>query len=154
VLTSTDEVQIDVDDGVVSLQGAVDSYFDRRHYEDVVASVVSVKSIVNELEVDAIAEGYYPPYLYEWNPITSPVYEHGVGAEGMTDPELLEQIEDALYWSPYVNEDRVTVAVKGGIATLSGNVPTRYAARVAVEKAYREGAVSVIDNLTVNVYPS
>lgn len=68
----------------------------------------------------------------------------------MRDQELKAEIEDELWWSPFVNGDRIRVQVQGGVATLHGTVENQDEIADAVENAYEAGAKRVISRLWVN----
>lgn len=53
-----------------------------------------------------------------------------------TDSQLQKDVMDELQWEPRVDHANIGVAVKDGIVTLSGFVPT-YASKIAAEKATR-----------------
>ncbi|GJL63753.1 MAG: hypothetical protein NPIRA04_24070 [Nitrospirales bacterium] len=65
------------------------------------------------------------------------------------DFEIREDIRDELDGSPYVDEDRVRVKVRRGVATLTGTVEDRGSMVAAVENAYEGGARKVINKLQV-----
>jgi len=65
------------------------------------------------------------------------------------DLEIREDIRDELDGSPYVDEDRVRVKVRRGVATLTGTVEDRGSMVAAVENAYEGGARKVINKLQV-----
>jgi osmotically-inducible protein OsmY len=66
-----------------------------------------------------------------------------------TDWEILEDIEDQLFWSPYVDEEDVNVTVHDGVVTLTGAVDTWAERMTAEENAYDGGAKDVVNHLTV-----
>ncbi len=68
------------------------------------------------------------------------------------DRELRQDIRDELAFSPFVDEERVHVKVRRGVATLTGTVEDRSAMVAAVENAYEGGARRVVNKLRVNRY--
>lgn len=68
----------------------------------------------------------------------------------MRDRELKEKIEEELWWSPFVNEEQISVRVQDGVAILHGTVENRGEIADAVENAYEAGAKRVISRLWVN----
>jgi osmotically-inducible protein OsmY len=66
-----------------------------------------------------------------------------------TDFQIERDIEDELFWSPFVDADEVTVEVTEGVATLTGTVDTRNERAWAAENAREGGAVSVRNQLAV-----
>jgi osmotically-inducible protein OsmY len=69
------------------------------------------------------------------------------------DGEIKKDIEDELWWSPFVDEGDVSVTVTGGIATLVGVVDTLRERRVATKNAYEGGAKQVRNLLKVRYGP-
>lgn len=70
----------------------------------------------------------------------------------VSDPELKTKVEKAVASSPYI-----TVSVKDGVVTLSGNVASeadRLALETAAKAADAKNIKSVVNNLTVAVEPS
>jgi osmotically-inducible protein OsmY len=70
--------------------------------------------------------------------------------EKMRDAELKKEIQDELWWSPFVNGDRIRVTVQDGVATLHGTVEKQGEIADAVENAYEAGAKRVKSRLWVN----
>lgn len=114
------DITVIVQDGIVSLDGDVDSLNQQRTAEDLVGRVGGVVAVTNRLQV----KGTQPMRM---------------------DEELKTSIEDQLWWSPFVDEDRVQVEVRQGVATLTGTVDTAWEKSVAEENA-REGGASVVRN--------
>jgi osmotically-inducible protein OsmY len=54
-----------------------------------------------------------------------------------SDTEILNDLMNQLIWEPILYEDKISVAVKDGIVTLSGHVD-RYAKKMAAEKAAKK----------------
>jgi osmotically-inducible protein OsmY len=71
-----------------------------------------------------------------------------------SDWEIRQDIENQLFWSPFVDEDQVQVSVEGGVATLTGEVDTWGERQAAVENALQGGAASVDNNIQVTNPPS
>jgi osmotically-inducible protein OsmY len=71
-----------------------------------------------------------------------------------TDQQLKQDVSDELAWDPAVKSERVGVAVKNGIVTLSGHIET-YAEKRAVEKALRRvnGVKAIALELDVMLSP-
>ncbi len=69
-----------------------------------------------------------------------------------TDMELKQDVEDELDWEPRINAAHIGVAVKNGVVTLSGNVPSyaeKYAAERTTKRVY--GVNAVADELEVKL---
>jgi osmotically-inducible protein OsmY len=70
-----------------------------------------------------------------------------------TDWEIKEDIEDELFWSPFVDSNEVRVSVKDGVATLTGVVDTWRERGAAADNAYDDGAKEVRNYLRVTYGP-
>jgi len=70
----------------------------------------------------------------------------------MTDLELKKKVEDELNWEPSVNAAEIGVAVKSGIATLSGNISSYWQKFSAERAAARvSGVKAVVNELEVRL---
>jgi osmotically-inducible protein OsmY len=69
-----------------------------------------------------------------------------------TDLVILQDINDELWWSPFVDADQVHVRVRDGVATLTGTVDTYLERGAAVDNAYEGGAREVKNHLKVENY--
>src|SRR5258708_26715533 len=69
-----------------------------------------------------------------------------------TDTELQRDVLDELKWEPSVSPARIGVAVKGGVVTLTGHVPS-YAEKWAAERAAKRvmGVRAVANELDVKL---
>ena len=68
-----------------------------------------------------------------------------------TDAELQKDVQQELKWEPSVTAKEIGVAVKGGVVTLDGTVPT-YAEKYAAERAVRRvaGVKAIAEEIQVN----
>ncbi|MDR4468982.1 MAG: BON domain-containing protein [Nitrospira sp.] len=114
------DITVIAQNGIVSLDGAVDNLNQQRMAEDLAGRVGGVVAVTNRLQV----KGTRPMRM---------------------DEELKTSIEDQLWWSPFVDEALVQVEVRQGVATLTGTVDTAWEKRVAEENA-REGGASIVRN--------
>jgi osmotically-inducible protein OsmY len=125
---SVNEAQIGVivDDGVVTLSGAVTHWPERDAAERAVRRVFGVKAIANELEVKL-----------------------PVGAE-RTDADIAREAANALNWNTYVPRDRIQVSVHRGWITLTGEVEWQYQ-RTSAEDAVRHllGVKGTVNQITL-----
>lgn len=136
--------------GQVYLDGEVDTYFEKNKAEDIASNVKGVVKIINDLDVyfdsdtdyqnlNGLNEYFYPtPYS---SPETYYTYP-------LTDFQIKDNIEEELWWSPFVNKFAIEVEVTKGVATLSGTVNSWAERQAVIENAHEGGAISVIDNLT------
>ena len=126
--THQHEIGVTVNNRMVMLDGAVNSNLERVKAEEVVSAVKGVAAVTNNLRV-----------MKTWTP--------------RDDWEIKKNIEDELWWSPFVDEDEVNVTVADGTATLVGVVDTLRERRVATENAYEGGAKHVRNELKVRYGP-
>jgi osmotically-inducible protein OsmY len=110
--------------GEVFLSGEVDSWFEEARAENAAAGVPGVVDIRNNLRADG------PP-------------------EYLSERRLEEEIEDELFWSPFVDAGEVHVSVDGRVATLTGTVDNWADYSWAAENARQGGAASVRNHLKV-----
>lgn len=68
------------------------------------------------------------------------------------DADLQRDVLDELKWEPSVNEEDIGVTVRGGVVTLTGNVPN-YSEKLAVERATKRvaGVRAVAEELKVRL---
>lgn len=153
------EIGVSVQNGTVYLTGTVDSNFEKVHADDVASRINGVKDVRNYLDVDYTGPVVYAPYVWDgyYFSFGYPYY-HGYAwywydydpyYTVKTDAEIKDDIQDELWWSPFVDEDEVNVGVKAGVATLTGEVDTWSERNAAVDNAYEGGAIRVINKLTV-----
>ena len=133
---------------VAYLSGGVDSSFQRAEAQDVASRIKGVVEIRNHLKVEPDSSlGYYqwpynnaPPDLVSETPGPEPY---------LSDAQIKKNIEDELFWSPFVHRDDITVKVDGGVATLTGAVGTWIGYEEAGTDARRGGATFVRNRLQV-----
>jgi osmotically-inducible protein OsmY len=118
------DITVNVYNGKAYLTGEVDSWFQKNEAEDVAAGVLGVVAIRNNLDVD-----------YQFT--------------AKTDLEIKEDIEDQLWWSPFVDSDEITVEVHSGVATLTGSVDDWSELEAARDNARQGGAVAVVSQLDI-----
>ncbi len=118
------QISVSVAQGVVTLQGVVESEFSKKRVEWTASRVEGVKSIRNLLQVQP-------------------------GAVTKPDWLLKEDVERELIWSPLVPARAVCVQVADGVVYLRGEVPDLDAVYSAISNAYQAGAKKVRSYLTV-----
>ena len=96
------EIGIIVKDGVVTLNGSVDSYPEKWGAERTALRVSGVKAVANEIEVNL--PGYHE----------------------RTDADIAEAATNALNWHAYVPKDSIQTVVENGWVTLKGKVEWQY----------------------------
>lgn len=110
--------------GKVLLSGSVGSFFERRRAELVVSNVPGVLEIDNQLTVAT-----------NWQP--------------KPDDEIKNDLLRRFRWSPWLENEQVTVSVDDGIVTLRGTVDTRQERNAAERHARQAGAKRVVDRVHI-----
>jgi osmotically-inducible protein OsmY len=120
------EIGVGVKDGVVTLNGDVDSYGKKWAIVRAVRRVSGVKVVSEEIKVS-------PPDSYK-----------------RADEDMAQSATNVLNWNSWVPRDRVKVMVQDGWITLSGNVDWYYQKQRA-EEAVRHlvGVVGVTNSITI-----
>ena len=120
------DIGVTVKDGVVTLEGTVDSYAEKWAPERAVKRLPGVRALALELEVKL------------------------PGSSERTDADLAQTAENALEWNIALPGERITVTAEKGLLTLEGEVDWQ------IQKSGAEGAVrylkgvkGVINKLTV-----
>ena len=115
-----------VKDGVVTLEGTVDSYAEKWAAEKAVKRLPGVKALAVELEVKL------------------------PGSSERSDADIAAAAENALKWDILVPRDRIKVTAEKGFLTLEGEVDRQFQ-RSAAERAvnYLTGVKGVSNQITV-----
>lgn len=138
--------------GVVTLAGTVDSFFERAEAEDIASRANGVLDVKNQLAVISPAVVHYDTSFYPhwgYQPFYLNRQSFGFTWPYVGDREVKYDIEDEIYWSPWVERDDITVSVVNGIATLTGKADSWFAYHKATEAAYQGGANQVFNNITL-----
>ena len=144
------EITVSVVDGTVYLYGAVDSYFEKAQADDVAARAQGVMAVNNNLTVEEEYDPYaYDPYIDDWYMYDYDWYDYQPTYTMKADAEIKEDINDELWWSPFVDADDVNVQVDDGTATLTGTVQSWSEFNAATENAFEGGATWVDNDLVV-----
>ena len=118
------DIRVKTENGVVTLSGSVNTYWEKMEAEDIAASALGVVDVINLLDVNLTGT--------------------------FIDAEIETDIENAFRRSIIIDENKVNVSVVNGLATLTGTVPTYHAKRVAGDIArYTAGVTDVINDLVV-----
>ncbi len=144
------EIGVAVYDDEVYLSGVVDSYFEKQQADDIAASIYGVEEVHNNLDVEYKGALVFNPYVYVYDPFGYTWYDYEPVTTFETDLVIAEEIDDEMWWSPYVDADEVQVTVVDGMATLGGTVDTLFERANAVEEAYEGGAVWVKNEIKVD----
>ena len=121
------EVGVEVDDGVVTLTGAVSSYAKKIAAQNAAHRVVGVLDVVNDLRV------HVPLHTQR------------------SDTEIAQAVRQALMWDVFVPEEHIRTTVTDGWVTLEGEVE-RLTQWEDAENAIRhlEGVRGVNNRLTIH----
>jgi osmotically-inducible protein OsmY len=103
-------IGVSVKEGVVTLNGTVDTFAKKMAAERATKKVYGVKAVAEDIQVGE-----------------SPIFKR-------TDAEIAEAILNALKWHSAVREDKIKIKVEKGVVTLEGEVEWEYQ-RSAVKKA-------------------
>ena len=146
-ITESWEIRVEVNSGIATLSGVVDSYNEKVEAEWVAASVEGVNEVNNQLQV-------YHPFAYYWwshypnyKFFNSPA--DNVGNMIPNDELIAKRVEEEIWWSPFVDSEQIKITVKNGEVTLKGNVDDWKEYRKAAENAWEGGAWSVNNMLVV-----
>jgi osmotically-inducible protein OsmY len=119
-------VGVEVNEGVVTLTGFVDSYAKRLAAQEAAHRVVGVLDVANDIQIRV------PESL------------------GRTDTKIAQAIRHALEWNVFVPQERVHSTVTNGLVTLTGTVD-RWAQSDEAHRAVSKlsGVMGVINNIQV-----
>jgi osmotically-inducible protein OsmY len=143
------DLNVDVIGQTAYLSGQVDSYYQKGQADDIASRTRGVHDVVNTIDVEFSDPLTYDPYVDDIDIYESDWYDFEPYYTFQTDQEIKEEINDELWWSPFVDEDEVNVSVDAGTATLTGTVDSWSERDAATENAYEGGATWVINNLNV-----
>jgi len=117
-------IMVECHNGVVTLTGNVDSYWERNLAEEIAISSAGVFRVVNDLKVVP-----------------------GISA---LDEDIRTDIVSALRRNNLVDENLIRVNVENGTAHLQGTVPSYAIKREALSiAAYTAGVVDIIDDIRI-----
>lgn len=106
-------------EGKMALYGYVKSDDEKNQLEKMTKKIPGIKEVDNSLMV------------------------HKEGWKQKSDAEIQQDVESQLWWSPYVDSDKINVSVQNGTVTLSGRADDWDAMRAAVKNAFDGGAKRV-----------
>lgn len=137
------DIEVKARSGWVTLEGTVDSSFEKTHALSVAQRQAGVIAVNNNLKAAERTTDYTPTFFPSFNQPKYPL-------AGKTNAEIADDVHDQLFWSPYVDADEVTVNVNQGVAKLTGTVDSWFEYHKAEENAWEGGAASVDNELKVN----
>jgi osmotically-inducible protein OsmY len=117
------ELSVDVRNGKAYLYGGVDSHYERRRAEDIVARIPGVVDVDNRLVVS--------PVEWRWR----------------SDSAITERVVDEFRWDWRVDHEDIDVRVEDGVVKLRGDVESRGELKAVVENAFDAGARFVTSRL-------
>ena len=142
------QITVNVRNGEADLYGTVDTAFEKIRAADLASRITGVVKVENHLVIAGGFDPYpYDPYVDTW---TGSHFTYRPGPPPLTyktDREIENDIEDELFWSPFVDSDEITVRVDNGAATLTGTVDTWADYKAAADNAFEGGAVIVTNKL-------
>ncbi|MEZ4569866.1 MAG: BON domain-containing protein [Thermomicrobiales bacterium] len=120
------DVGVEVDDGVVTLNGHVANHAIKVAAERAAQRVHGVRAVASDIVVRA------------------------PGADGRTDTDIALAIADRFEWSDVIPHEQLRITVEDGVVTLGGSVGWRYASLEA-EQLVRtiHGVVDVVNDIAV-----
>ncbi len=115
-----------VKDGVVTLAGQVDSYWEKWNAEQATLRVTGVKAMTTSLKVQ----------------LTS--------LSQRTDADIAQAARNALEWTSSIPANSVTVMVESGMVTLSGDVDWQYQRQAATDSVrHLMGVMGVSNQISI-----
>jgi len=118
-------IHVAVDNLRCRLSGTVDTMAQKIRAENIASQIGGVLSLENTLRVKQVA--HVPD-----------------------DAEIAARIREELFWSPFVNSDRIRVTVKDARAVLKGTAAGLFMAHSAVQNAFEGGARTVRTELALD----
>jgi osmotically-inducible protein OsmY len=122
------DIHIAVEDFRCRLYGEVSSVAEKVRAENIASQIGGVLSLENNLRIKPAKQASDQP----------------------GDVEIGARIREELYWSPFVDSDRIRVAVGDARAILQGAAAGLFAAHSAVQNAFEGGAKTVRTELALD----
>jgi len=133
------DVNVDTNDGIVTLQGRVPSQETRRIAEEIARDTSGVRQVRNQLTVDSSAKP---------NPEVAQL------GTRVSDLELRTRLEDLFEKEQSLKDDKIKTDVRDGVVTLEGDVDSAEERQTAESRAWHIGDVKdVRNNLKVKGHP-
>ncbi|MDR3565840.1 MAG: BON domain-containing protein, partial [Negativicutes bacterium] len=120
------QIGVEVQNGIVTLNGYVDSFVEKWNAEKAVEKIAGVRALVIEIDV------------------------HLPGLSERTDYDIALAAESVLQWSSHTGTDAVNLMVENGWITLLGEVDREYQRRAAATAVSDLlGVRGIINHITV-----
>jgi osmotically-inducible protein OsmY len=117
-------IDVEVSDGIVDLDGAVDVFWQIKRAEDLAYTVAGVIRVNNNIVVSA--------------------------EESFADDTVRQDLLDSFRRVLYLDADKIDVTVRSGIAVLYGTVPDWFAFRTASDVAcHQKGIRGLVNNIEI-----
>ena len=137
------DIKVKARNGWVTLEGTVDTSFEKTHALSVAQRQAGVIAVNNNIQVEETPSSYVHTFHPPYNDYPS------ARLYGKSDAEIAEDVRDELFWSPFVDAEEVTVSVSKGVAKLSGTVDSWFESHKAEENAWEGGAASIDNELKI-----
>ncbi|SEQ76199.1 Osmotically-inducible protein OsmY, contains BON domain [Nitrosomonas sp. Nm51] len=147
--TESYEINVRVKNGAAQLNGTVDTVFEKGVAEIVAQRASGATSVRNFLGVSNPGTVTYNPYVYDWAVYDFSWYGGAKMATNKSDREIKLDIENEMFWSPFVDLKDIDIDVNAGVAILTGTVDSWMEYNAARENALEGGAISVINKLNI-----
>lgn len=137
---------------IAFLNGSVDSVEQRAEAQDDALRTRGVVEVRNHLKVVPEPDFFFYNQAYYDFEMFGPPYDLETlrPLPPKSDAQIKKDIEHALFWSPFVHRDDITVTVRHGVAKLTGTVGTWIGYGEAEQDARKGGALEVINRLKVS----
>jgi len=123
---NSEDIGVEVRDGVVTLAGHVASYAEKIGAERATMRVAGVRALAVEMDVKL------------------------AGSNTRSDADIAHSVDNVLQWTTYLPKDAVKIKVEGGLVTLSGEVAWEFQREAALNAVrYLLGVKGVNDQLAI-----
>ncbi len=138
------DITVVSENGEVSIYGVVDSHYEKHRAENIISGIKGVVDINNYLHTSQNNNTVYYGFVYDWN-VLPPIDV----VPTASDAKIKDNIQDQIWWSPYIELAEIDVEVENGKATLTGDVDSWLEWHYATINAFEGGALQVDNNLNV-----
>ena len=134
-----DNISFNVQDGVVTLLGEVNTAEEKQKAEMIAGDISGVKAVQSGIEVDYDTDANLAQY------------RHAVNKDGRieTNADIKHNLDRSIFFSTKLRSEYIDTSVNEGVATLTGHVDSSYEKDLASEKAIKAGAIDVSNQLEV-----